>query len=145
VTVGPLSVTVEVDVADLCLEPDPWRMFGVFNPLTGQQRPWGCHVRFAAHTNDEMRQLDATRDALRDRLLRVVRALIQVEDRRADLLLRLVERDHDLADSGRQRRARDARSNADDLTAILVAVERLSPRPTTTGPPLPRLAADPIP
>ena len=74
---------------------------------------------------DELSRLDASRDALADRVVRALRGLVQVEDRRATLMLALYAKNGDGSGERHRSGAHTARRNADVLTGMLAVIERL--------------------
>jgi hypothetical protein len=83
---------------------------------------------------ERLRQLEAEFDFLRDKILKAARALVLVEDNRAQLLARL-GRAGRLATHGDLARAQtQAGENADAATSITVQADKMDRFPTAVHP-----------
>ena len=85
-------------------------------------------MRVRGDTADQLRRLDQTRDHLLERMLTVMRALIQVEDQRGELIEAWTAADSFPVRGEENALVGAARQNADIMTGLLVSAEQLDRR-----------------
>ena len=85
-------------------------------------------MRVRGDTADQLRRLDQTRDHLLERMLTVMRALIQVEDQRGELIRALSAVDSFPVRTAENALVGAARQNADLMMHLLVSAEQIDRR-----------------